>query len=113
MDSLYVATRKGLFTFARAGDGWQVTDLAFRGDPVVQALFDPRAGGSQFPGLGGFTCGTDHIQALRLHLLDHLEANPAVGAGHQNGHDSGGTCGYAGQADQQEKNNGFQHGETP
>jgi len=44
MDTLYIATRKGLFTWRHLADGWQVTDHAFRGDPVVNVLHDARDG---------------------------------------------------------------------
>ncbi len=47
-DRLYVATRKGLFTLDRTGDGtappWSVTRAAFLGDPVSIVLPDPRDG---------------------------------------------------------------------
>ncbi len=47
-DRLYVATRKGLFTVDRTGDGnappWSVTRAAFLGDPVSIVLPDPRDG---------------------------------------------------------------------
>jgi hypothetical protein len=44
MDTLHVATRKGLFTWRHLADGWQITDHAFRGDPVVNVLHDARDG---------------------------------------------------------------------
>jgi len=44
-DHLLVATRKGLFTLARAaGGGWDVADAAFYGDNVSVVLPDPRDG---------------------------------------------------------------------
>lgn len=47
-DRVYVATRKGLFTVDRTGDGtappWSVTRAAFLGDPVSIVLPDPRDG---------------------------------------------------------------------
>ena len=44
MDTLYVATRKGLFTYQRAAGAWRLNDHAFRGDPVVNVLPDERDG---------------------------------------------------------------------
>ncbi len=45
---LWVATRKGLFTVERTGDGrsspWSITRSAFLGDPVSIVLPDPRDG---------------------------------------------------------------------
>lgn len=42
--SLYVATRKGLFRFARASAGWQLAGTAFLGQPVSMVLADRRDG---------------------------------------------------------------------
>lgn len=59
---LYVATRKGLFTFARkrrsaAGPGWAVERVSFLGDPVSMCLHDARDG-ALYAGLnlGHFGC---------------------------------------------------------
>ena len=42
-DRLLVATRKGLFQYARTGaDSWQVARTSFIGDPVTMVLSDPR-----------------------------------------------------------------------
>jgi hypothetical protein len=35
---LLVGTRKGLFTFSPAGDGWSIDDVAFLGEPVTAAV---------------------------------------------------------------------------
>lgn len=43
-DRLNVATRKGLFTLERAGKGWEITDVAFLGEPVTMVLPDARDG---------------------------------------------------------------------
>ncbi len=44
-DRVYVATRKGLFTFDRVGqDNWEVTHSEFLGDQVTMVLRDPRDG---------------------------------------------------------------------
>ncbi|MEM9414220.1 MAG: exo-alpha-sialidase [Planctomycetota bacterium] len=43
-DTLHVATRKGLFTYARNGSGWKPKHAAFLGDPVVNLVTDPRDG---------------------------------------------------------------------
>src|SRR5438105_15798217 len=43
-DNLLVATRKGLLTLARSGDGWAIADTAFAGVPVTAALADARDG---------------------------------------------------------------------
>jgi hypothetical protein len=44
-DRLFLATRKGLFTADRAGDGsWSVVASSFVGDPVTMLLDDPRDG---------------------------------------------------------------------
>ena len=86
MDSLYVATRKGLFTFTRAGDGWQVADLAFRGDPVVNCLADPRDGslyaaldlGHYGPKLHVRRAGTDEWRELPTPAMPE-DTDTAVG----------------------------------
>jgi hypothetical protein len=44
MDRLHVASRKGLFTFARANGGWAAGPPAFLGEPVTAVLTDPRDG---------------------------------------------------------------------
>ncbi len=41
---LFVATRKGLFSFTRSDAGWSLTGRAFLGDPVTIVLSDPRDG---------------------------------------------------------------------
>ena len=44
-DTLFVSTRKGLFTVARSGAGWRIgDDIAFLGDNVTLAMHDPRTG---------------------------------------------------------------------
>ena len=43
-DRFFAATRKGLFTFERAGSGWEVARVAFLGDPVSMVLPDSRDG---------------------------------------------------------------------
>lgn len=43
-DTLYVASRKGLFTYRRGADGWTAGTPAFLGEPVSQVLKDPRDG---------------------------------------------------------------------
>jgi hypothetical protein len=43
-DRLLVATRKGLLTLARNGNGWAIAGTAFAGVPVTAALADPRDG---------------------------------------------------------------------
>lgn len=43
-DVLYVATRKGLLTFARAGGGWRLVRTDFLGEPVSMVLADRRDG---------------------------------------------------------------------
>ena len=44
-DRLYIATRKGLFTYENgAADSWNVARTAFIGDPVTMLLDDPRDG---------------------------------------------------------------------
>ena len=40
----FVATRKGLFTFRRAGLGWKAGEPAFLGEPVSAVLSDARTG---------------------------------------------------------------------
>jgi hypothetical protein len=42
--TILVATRKGLFTVAREGAAWAITDTAFLGDNVSLVLDDPRDG---------------------------------------------------------------------
>lgn len=44
MADLLVSTRKGLFTVARNGRGWEVAGADFLGDNVTLALSDPRDG---------------------------------------------------------------------
>jgi hypothetical protein len=39
-DRVFVATHKGLFTIDRTNHGWDVTDIAFLGDPVSVLLTD-------------------------------------------------------------------------
>ncbi len=41
---LYVATRKGLLSFARTGDGWHLARTGFLGEPVSMVLPDRRDG---------------------------------------------------------------------
>lgn len=43
-DTLLVSTRKGLFTVARNGAGWEITRGDFLGDNVTLTLTDPRDG---------------------------------------------------------------------
>ncbi len=43
-DRLYVGTRKGLFTLARGGSGWEVANVHFLGDPCGLVCHDPRDG---------------------------------------------------------------------
>src|SRR5688572_20766029 len=43
-DRLFVATRKGLFTFVRSGGRWSCGEPAFLGDPVTAVLADSRDG---------------------------------------------------------------------
>ncbi len=38
MATLYVSTRKGLFTLTRGASGWGIADVKFLGDPVATAL---------------------------------------------------------------------------
>jgi hypothetical protein len=43
-DVFYVASKKGLFTYARNGGGWTTQAPAFLGEPVSAVLKDPRDG---------------------------------------------------------------------
>ena len=43
-DTLYAATRKGLFTLRSNGAGWSIADTSFLGDPVTALLPDERDG---------------------------------------------------------------------
>ena len=43
-DVVHVATRKGLFSYRRGGQGWAARAPAFLGEPVSQVLTDPRDG---------------------------------------------------------------------
>ncbi len=43
-DVVHVASRKGLFSFRRQGDGWTAGPPAFLGEPVSAVLTDPRDG---------------------------------------------------------------------
>ncbi len=43
-DKIFVSTRKGLFTLARNGGGWQIADADFLGDNVSLAMHDRRTG---------------------------------------------------------------------
>ena len=43
-DAFHVATRKGLFTYARNGSGWEAGPPAFLGEPVLAVMTDPRDG---------------------------------------------------------------------
>lgn len=43
-DTLYAATRKGLFTLHSKGAGWDIADTAFLGEPVTAVLPDSRDG---------------------------------------------------------------------
>ena len=43
-DTLYAATRKGLFTLRPNGAGWNIANTAFLGEPVTALLPDPRDG---------------------------------------------------------------------
>ena len=44
-ETLFVSTRKGLFTVTRNGGGWRIgDDVAFLGDNVTLAMHDPRTG---------------------------------------------------------------------
>ena len=44
MQTLLVASRKGLFVVSGAGAHWEITGHHFPGDPVTQVLVDPRNG---------------------------------------------------------------------
>lgn len=44
MQTLLVASRKGLFVMSGAGAHWEITGHYFPGDPVTQVLVDPRNG---------------------------------------------------------------------
>jgi len=44
MNTIYAATRKGLFTWERTNGGWRVASHDFAGDPVTLVLRDPRDG---------------------------------------------------------------------
>lgn len=44
MDTIHVATRKGLLVWKRAGAGWELARHDFPGDPVTLFLRDPRDG---------------------------------------------------------------------
>ena len=37
-DRLYVGTRKGLFTIDRTGSGWEISNVAFTGEPATMFL---------------------------------------------------------------------------
>lgn len=50
-DTLYVATRKGLFRIQRASTGWDINQVSFVGDVVSMVLPDPRDG-ALYAGLG-------------------------------------------------------------
>jgi hypothetical protein len=50
-DRLFVATRKGLFSFVRAAGGWKVERVSFLGDAVSLSLHDARDG-ALYAGLG-------------------------------------------------------------
>ena len=43
-DKFFVSTRKGLFTVARNGGGWEITGADFLGDNVTLTLTDVRDG---------------------------------------------------------------------
>jgi len=43
-DLLHVATKKGLFSYRKNGQGWSAGPPAFLGEPVSQVLHDPRDG---------------------------------------------------------------------
>ncbi len=43
-DGVYVASRKGLLEFGRAGGGWRLARASFVGEPVSAVLPDPRDG---------------------------------------------------------------------
>ncbi len=44
LQTLLVATRKGLFSIQGASDQWRIARHHFAGDPVTQVLTDPRSG---------------------------------------------------------------------
>jgi hypothetical protein len=44
MQTLLVASRKGLFVVRGNGALWEITGHHFPGDPVTQVLMDPRNG---------------------------------------------------------------------
>ena len=44
MQTLHLATRKGLLVLRGAGADWRITDHHFAGDPVTQTMADPRTG---------------------------------------------------------------------
>jgi hypothetical protein len=43
-DRLYVGTRKGLFTFERTSERWEIARVDFLGEPATMFLQDPRDG---------------------------------------------------------------------
>ena len=43
-DTIFAATRKGLFTITRKATGWRIDNVSFLGDPVSQLLHDRRDG---------------------------------------------------------------------
>lgn len=51
MTHIHVATRKGLFTYARRDGAWRIARRSFVGDAVTQVLRDPRDG-ALYAGLG-------------------------------------------------------------
>lgn len=53
-DRLHVGTRKGLFTVAREGGRWRVSDAALLGDPVTMVLADGRGALHAAQSLGHF-----------------------------------------------------------
>ncbi|WP_425408312.1 WD40/YVTN/BNR-like repeat-containing protein [Hyphococcus sp.] len=56
-DVFYAATRKGLFTYRRDGDGWKTGTPAFLGEPVSAVLKDRRDGALYAAlNLGHFGC---------------------------------------------------------
>jgi hypothetical protein len=62
-DTLLVSTRKGLFTIARTGAGWEIAGVDFLGDNVSLAMTDSRDG-SRYAAL-------DHGHfGVKLHRLD-------------------------------------------
>ncbi|HSN99458.1 MAG TPA: hypothetical protein VLS89_14280 [Candidatus Nanopelagicales bacterium] len=50
-DTLFVATRKGLFRLERSGKSWEIAGTSFLGDVVSMVLPDPRDG-ALYAGLG-------------------------------------------------------------